>query len=176
MGDHRQLTLADSDGPVDGMGAEFSPCRRWRYALTRQWSEEQQQRWLAFIALNPSTADERRNDPTVIRMTGFAKAWGFNGLVVLNIFAWRSTDPQALYEVADPVGPENDAALRRWTQRAGRIVCAWGCHGALHNRGEVVRRLLVDRALEALAINQDGSPRHPLYVSQDTRPIPFGFD
>ena len=92
----------------ESSGATFSPCRRYRYTLWRQWDERPP---ATFIMLNPSTADETANDPTVERCQRRAQAMGYGGVRVANIFALRSTDPRALYTAEDPVGPENDHAL-----------------------------------------------------------------
>ncbi len=120
--------------------------------------------------LNPSTADASQDDPTIRRCIGFAKAWGFGGLIVGNLFALRSTDPKALYSHPEPIGPENDHHLRRIANEAAPVVCAWGTHGALHDRGREVAEMLDDRNLAALKVTADGSPGHPLYIAANTQP------
>ena len=118
-------------------GARFSPCGRYRYLLWRIWDENRPP--AVFVMPNPSTADEIKNDPTVERCERRARAMGFGGLRVANIFALRSTDPAALYQHADPVGPDNDAAIIESVAGAGIVVCAWGGHGNLNDRGAAVR-------------------------------------
>jgi len=146
-------------------GAEFSPCRRYRYRLWRTWDDSKEK--CCFIMLNPSTADEATNDPTVERCERRARAWGYGGLIVVNLFAMRSTDPKALYAEADPVGPKNMVAIQQAAIDSAIVVAAWGTHGALHGQGEQVaarlRRDFPDKA-RALRVNKDGSPAHPLYL------------
>lgn len=146
--------------------AVFSPDRVYRYRLGRTWGMPQPraERRVAFVMLNPSTADETVEDPTVRRCIGFARAWGYDRLDVLNLFALRSTDPRALREHPDPVGPENDRHIADVTAVADLVIAAWGNHGALRGRGAEVFRLLVPQAL-CLGVTGAGQPRHPLYVS-----------
>ena len=122
-----------SHPPRSICGAYFSPCRRWRYALWRFWAP---QPLLHFIMLNPSTADENANDPTVERCERRAHDWGYGGVIVTNVFAWRSTDPRGLHDTEDPVGPENDAVIPRAALAARDTICAWGVHG--RERGMVL--------------------------------------
>lgn len=153
--------------------ATFSPCRRYRYTLDRTWDPARPR--LVFCMLNPSTADETVNDPTVERCQRRAVAGGFGAVAVVNLFALRSTDPQMLYQVEDPVGPDNDAAIVAACTAAPMVICAWGNHGQHRERAEHVIGMLrgLHVPLYALRVNQDGSPRHPLYVSNDTTPLPF---
>lgn len=152
-------------------GAEFSPSLSYRYHLWRKVGGARGR--CCFVMLNPSTADETANDPTIRRCIGFARCWGYAHLDVLNIFAWRSTDPRALYDLDNPIGPSNDATIARVAAAADVVICAWGKHGALHGRGEAVRKMLGARA-KALHINGDGSPKHPLYLRAELLPIAFG--
>lgn len=149
-------------------GADFSPNRRYRYTLWRTWDSEKPR--LNFLMLNPSTADEYQNDPTVERCERRARADGYGGLVVTNLFALRSTDPGALYLAADPIGPENDAAILREAQRAGRVICAWGIHGQHQGRGHQVAAMLLAAGVDlyALRVTGAGEPGHPLYIGYDT--------
>jgi len=153
--------------------AVYSPCERYRYLLTRVWDPAG--RRALFVMLNPSTATEVRNDPTVERCERRARALGYGAFRVVNIFALRSTDPAALYAEPDPVGPENDGALRDSAGWADTVVCAWGTHGACQGRGAVVERLLraTGRSLWHLGLTQAGHPRHPLYVSYGQAPQPW---
>lgn len=149
--------------------ATFSCCRTYRWSLSRIWGPSPA---LVIAGLNPSTADELQDDPTIRRGTGFARAWGHGGLVMVNLFAFRSTDPRRLREAADPIGPENDATLRIMTE-GRRVLLAWGVHGTLMGRDRAVIELLRDRELVTLGLTKDGHPRHPLYVPGATLPIPF---
>lgn len=151
-------------------GAVFSPCRRWRYALWRIWDSDHP--LLHFIMLNPSTADENANDPTVERCERRAREWGYGGLIVTNIFAWRSTDPRALLEVADPIGPENDSVIAKAVALARDTICAWGVHGRTRGVALLGGALLGSR-LYALSFTNDGTPGHPLYVPYSAEPVPY---
>ena len=150
--------------------AVYSDCERYRYALTRVW--EPQGRRLSFVMLNPSTATEVQNDPTVERCERRARALGFGGFRVTNIFAWRDTDPKAMKASRDPIGPENDAAILHAADRADQVIAAWGTHGAHLKRGEQVRDLLLGSGhdLFHLGLSQQGFPRHPLYISYGQLP------
>lgn len=154
-------------------GAVFSPCKAYRYRLWRKWGDQPP---AVFVMLNPSTADEIKNDPTVERCERRARAMGFGGLRVANIFALRSTDPAALYQHADPVGPDNDAAIIESVAGAGIVVCAWGGHGNLNDRGAAVLALLRGAGVvpHFLKLNSDGTPKHPLYVAYNVLPTAWG--
>lgn len=158
----------------ESTGATFSPCRRYRYALWRIWDKSKPA--CLFLMLNPSTADEITNDKTVERCERRARMTGFGGLRVANIFAFRSTDPAALYSEADPIGPENNRHILEAASVSGLIVCGWGTHGNLNNRGEAVRQMISAAGAQPhyLALNQDGTPRHPLYVGYKHQPQPWG--
>lgn len=152
--------------------AIFDPTRTYRYSLYREWGDPSHK--ATFIMLNPSTADEVRLDPTVTRCCGYAKRWGYGAIEVVNIFAYRSTDPKGLLAVADPVGKENDHYILAAVEDAALVVAAWGVHGALQDRGRIVQDLLADRcALTSLGVTKDGHPRHPLYLRADALPTPF---
>jgi hypothetical protein len=122
------------------------------------------------VGLNPSTADECTDDPTVRRCLGFARRWGFGHLVLANLFALRTTDPAGLREATDPVGPENDVHLSACAGEADVILAAWGAGGALCGRDDAVCHLLRDRELLCLGRTLAGQPRHPLYVGGDRQP------
>lgn len=151
--------------------AVYSPCERYRYLLTRVW--EPDGRRALFVMLNPSTATETQNDPTVERCERRARALGFGAFRVTNIFAFRATDPRVMRAEADPVGPGNDAALSGSAGWADTIVCAWGTHGAHRGRGPQVERLLRATGLPLfhLGLSRDGHPKHPLYIGYDVRPV-----
>lgn len=150
--------------------AVYSECERYRYSLTRKWSDTGQK--LTFIMLNPSKADERNNDPTVERCERRAKHLACGAFRVVNIFAWRETDPAALRRASQPVGPDNGDVLAEAADWADLIIAAWGVHGAHQNQGPVVEALLRSKGhrLHHLGLTKDGHPRHPLYVSYQTSP------
>ena len=149
------------------MSAIFSPCRTWRYRLERRWGEGP---LVAFILLNPSTADETMDDPTIRRCIGYAKTWGYGGLVVGNIFALRSTDPKVLQSADDPVGPENDEHLLAIAESASVVICGWGAHGKIAGRGHEVMKLLQAHRPKYLKMTKLGAPQHPLYLKGDLTP------
>jgi hypothetical protein len=152
--------------------ADYSDCGAYRYALRRCWGPGPV---LAYIMLNPSTATEARNDPTIERSERRARALGFDGFEVVNLFAWRETDPAALKRAADPVGPHNDAALVAAARRAGTVIAAWGVHGEHLGRASQVMCLLEEAgiALHHLGQTKAGHPRHPLYISYAKQPLPW---
>ena len=146
----------------------YSRCDRYRYGLSRLWDAARPH--VLFLMLNPSTADEHRNDPTVARCETRARAMGFGGVMIANIFAFRATRPVDLKQAGEPIGALNDAVLRHWTNCAGMTVAAWGVHGDHRGRGREVARG-IDGALHHLGLTKHGHPRHPLYVSFDTAPV-----
>ena len=126
-----------------------------------------------FLMLNPSTADAFQLDPTNRRCVGFAQAWGYGSIVTTNIFAFRSTNPAGLRTAKDPVGPDNDETILTAAKNADLVIAAWGTHGELQGRGEVVRAMLCEAGVElhALKLTKAGHPGHPLYVAADTKPF-----
>lgn len=152
--------------------AVFSPNRAYRYQLWRRFDNDRPATGFAmFVGLNPSTADETADDPTVRRCIRYAWDWGFDGLVMTNIFAFRATDPAVMKLVVEPVGPENDATLVDLAQRAGIVVAAWGTHGSHRGRGVMVwGRLRRVCRLHVLKLTKDGAPAHPLYLRANLEP------
>ncbi len=150
--------------------AEYSDCEKYRYKLTRIW--EPAGRKVLFVMLNPSTATEVQNDPTVERCERRARTLGYGGFRVTNIFAWRDTDHKAMRAALDPVAPANDAAILEGTTWADTVVAAWGTHGAHLDRGVHVEALLRASAQPVyhLGITKDGHPKHPLYISYSEKP------
>lgn len=155
--------------------AAYSRCRKFRYSLIRRFGKPRASRSqrVAFIGLNPSTATERQNDPTVRRCIGFALRWGFREFVMLNAFAFRSTDPRGLRTVRDPVGRPNDDSIRRWARSSGLVVCCWGTHAAYQDRDATLRARLQDWGVRPRCFGrtQAGYPRHPLYLRADAELI-----
>jgi hypothetical protein len=150
--------------------AAFSPCGRYRYTLWRDWGGEGG-KYALFVCLNPSTADDERDDPTVRRCIAFADAWGYRRLCVANLFALRATDPAALLAAADPVGPDNDAWLRRAARGAAVVVAAWGNRGARLGRDGEVLALLPRPHFLRLTVR--GRPEHPLRLPRGLTPRPW---
>lgn len=154
--------------------AVYSDCEAYRYELTRVWDPAGEK--ALFVMLNPSTATEFQNDPTVERCERRARALGFGAFRVANIFAFRATDPKVMRAMANPIGPENDAAIASGAQWADRIICAWGSHGTHLDRGATVEHLLraTAKPLWHLGLTQAGQPKHPLYIGYDCQPQVWG--
>src|SRR5512135_920486 len=154
-------------------GARFSIDRRYGYVLWRVWDRSRS--ICNFLLLNPSIADEVTNDPTSVRCERRARRWGFGGLIVTNLFALCATDPAGLRRVADPIGPENDAAILEAARGAGLVLCAWGNYGAYLDRAAAVRALLAGLGVTAygLILTKRGEPAHPLYLGYDRPPVPI---
>lgn len=145
-------------------GAVLSGCGAFRYRLTRAWVA-QPQRVLCFVMLNPSTADAEADDPTIVKCIGFAQRLGFDGIDVVNLFAYRATAPRDLRKAGYPVGPENDAWIRAAANDADVVVCAWGSNARGLSRPDAVLELLreEDRKPMVLGRCNDGTPAHPLF-------------
>lgn len=159
----------------------FSPCRKYRYTLWREW-DMMNPTYCQFIGLNPSTADEVQDDPTIRRCIDYAKRWGFGALCMTNAFAWRETDPEKMKAQSAPIGettPDfgshyqvNDEWLERIARGAGIVIAAWGRDGSHLKRDRRIIELLGDK-LFCLGTNGDGTPKHPLYLSKTLKLIPF---
>ncbi len=151
-------------------GASFSEDRKYRYTLWRTWGEGKP---LVAICLNPSSADEVDDDPTVTRMIRRAHAWGYPGFTMLNLFAWRSTDPGILKTLHDPVGPDNDRQIIEHCGTAGMVICGWGnASPVVEQRAREVKKMLreyeIDLHYLKMGVHQ---PWHPLYISYTATPI-----
>ena len=151
-------------------GATFSPCGRYRYTLWRTWDNAQPP--VMFVMLNPSTADATIDDPTIRRCIGFARDWGFGGLRVGNLFAWRTPYPSALRFASEPIGEENERALRELAEGSALVVAAWGVHGGWQKRARAFRQEF-PYPLHALGITKSGEPAHPLRLRRTCRPFPL---
>ena len=145
--------------------AQYSDCEQYRYALTRVWELETSQ--VVFVMLNPSTATEVQNDPTVERCERRARTLGFGGFQVINIFAWRSTDPKKMRVAKDPIGPDNDKTIMKACRWGDQIIAAWGTHGSHLNRGSEVEKILrkSNKPIFHLGLSKGGHPKHPLYIA-----------
>lgn len=143
----------------------FSPCQRYRYIWQTKWDTRPP---CVFIGLNPSTADLEKSDPTVRRCMNYAERWGYGALVMLNLFAFRATDPKDMKQEADPVGPLNGQTIRDtcgWaTIMGGLVVAAWGVHGVHNGQAKRVRSMLGNIPLYYLKMTKAGEPGHPLYL------------
>lgn len=146
--------------------ALYSPCERYRYGLERRWADGDA---ILFVMLNPSTATELRNDPTIERCERRARAMGAGTLLIANLFAYRATQPTDLKAAPEPVGAGNDTLLAAWHDRANMTIAAWGVHGAFGGRNSEVLALLKG-PLHHLGLTKAGHPRHPLYVAYATQP------
>lgn len=143
--------------------ALISDCGSYRYWLKREWEEGE---LLAWVMLNPSTADATEDDPTIRRCIGFSQSWGFGGLVVVNLYALRATDPRQLWKAPDAAGPDNDIHLEHETW--GRhVIAAWGAYPKAMDRAEKIHDLIKPNclSLQCLGVTKEGFPRHPLYVA-----------
>lgn len=147
-------------------GAQFSECGKYRYALWRIWNDSKP--LVMFVGLNPSTADEDSDDPTIRRLYGFANSWGYGGFYMMNLFAYVTAYPKELQTV-EPVG-QNDTWLREIGSKCERVVFAWGKFGFKEREAELMKMFPL---AYAIALNKDGSPKHPLYIKSDVRPVIF---
>ena len=156
--------------------AVLSDCGRYRYRLQRTWGSGPQ---MTFIMLNPSTADAELDDPTIRRCIAFAKREGCGGIVVVNCFAFRATDPKELvgidgYPKSGIVGPDNEKHLHEViASSSGPIVCAWGAFGKT-DPGHWLRQRYAGHSLKCLGLTKEGRPKHPLYLPKDAPLTPFG--
>lgn len=148
--------------------AVISECGQYRYMLSRAWKGGHG--ILAWCMLNPSRADANRDDNTVTKITEFSRRWGYSGLVVVNLFAVRATDPKNMKSHAAPVGPENDGWLRTIAGTAERFVCAWGNHGSHQGRDKAVADLVrsVRPDVHRMPLTGAGQPGHPLMLPYST--------
>lgn len=167
---------------------QFSPDRLFRYTLWREWPAPtpqlyytadphlgyypgQHSQFLMVIGLNPSTADETKDDATIRRCVNFAKSMGFGALCMTNLFAYRETDPAKMMRYPFPVGADNDHWLKSISSEAGMVIAAWGAKGKFLDRDKEVQKLITN--LHCFRRNADGSPEHPLYLPKETAPTPF---
>lgn len=165
----------------DGMNrsAVLSQCGRYRYYLSRGWSNAPKVTW---VCLNPSTADAMQDDPTIRRCIGFARSWGHGSVAVVNLYAWRTTYPKELRAAGksgfDIVGPDNDRHVCGAAMDAGLVVVAWGRNGRDRHRIHRVLTLLEAEGVQpmCLGVTQEGQPNHPLMLAGDTPLEPYVFN
>jgi hypothetical protein len=149
----------------------LSSCRKYRYTLWRDVGGMEGEGYAMFIGLNPSTADEVNDDPTIRRCMAFAKAWGYSALCMTNLFAFRATKPADMFAATDPIGPDNDKHLVDVARGAGVVVAAWGTNGTHMGRDQAIRAVVPN--LQCLRKTQAGHPGHPLYLPRDLIPVTF---
>jgi hypothetical protein len=159
------------DGAV--FGCVLSTCGTYRYALWRIWDASKPM-WMMAL-LNPSTATEEHDDPTIARCATRATRAGAGGLVVVNCGAIRETNSEKACRAPDPIGPHNEAWIRALIPTCSMHIAGWGPKARRFGGEEIVRRAFQEsgRRLHALEVNADGSPRHPLYVRYGIQPTPF---
>ncbi|MCV6545750.1 MAG: DUF1643 domain-containing protein [Cohaesibacter sp.] len=163
------ITRTHSENGIES-SALYSPCERYRYALSRQWDEKGKK--LLFLMLNPSKATELKNDPTIERCERRAIALGYGAFRACNLFAFRATDPRDLKKEKQPIGPDNLAHILIGANWADDILCAWGTHGSHMGLGFAVKALLEQQnhSLLHLGLSKDGHPKHPLYIAYSEQP------
>lgn len=151
---------------VDSRGAALSPDGMYRYELTRKWACRGDV--VTFVMLNPSTADAMKDDPTIRRCIGFARREGFSGLCVVNLYAFRATNPRELEHQLDPVGPWNEDYVNNAITAGQAVVAAWGAH-PMAARGNWKWLRGTPRPVYTLG----QKPNHPLYLPADTPLVRF---
>jgi hypothetical protein len=150
-------------------GAFITPCKKFRYHLTRIWDSNKPK--ITVVGLNCSTADAEKNDPTVRREIMFAMDMGFGWLYKANLFAYRTKDPKKMKRARDPIGPDNDRWIAGMAKAAHKIVVAWGAHGSYLDRDRAVEKILraTGKPLWCFGVTKGGFPKHPLYLDSGTR-------
>lgn len=152
----------------DYAGARFDEDRIYRWLLWRRW--EACSGTVLWVMLNPSTADETRLDPTLRRCFGFTREWGYGAMEVCNAYGLRSTNPTGLWEVDDPVGPDNDVTIVERSKLADLVVVGWGVNIEADREAEV--SALLPEAM-CLGVTKKGHPVHPLYQPRDAMLVPW---
>lgn len=155
------MTYLESD-------AVISDCGKYRYLLRRTWDHAKPR--LLYVMLNPSTADASADDATIRSCIRLAKSYGYGSIEVVNLFAWRATDPDELKLAPDPIGPNNDGTILSAVHRCDMIICAWGATPIAGQRGRRVREMIRHHrpAVFCLGRTKSGDPKHPLYVKSGT--------
>jgi hypothetical protein len=149
--------------------AVISDDGKYRYTLKRILNKELPM--IAFVGLNPSTADTENNDPTIDKCIHYCKQWGYGGFYMVNLFAYRATDRSQIYLVEDPIGPENGFHLKQVFDKVDKVICCWGNDGAFKARNREVLKMIQEPY--CLSINATGEPAHPLYLSKSLTPIKY---
>jgi hypothetical protein len=151
--------------------ADISNCGHFRYSLSRRLATGE--RTILFVGLNPSTADMTQDDPTIRRCVGFAREWGFDWLLMGNVYAYRSPNPKVLNQIEGSVGADNLEALKWMTRRAEIIVAAWGKNRLNSDAEALAKWILSLPHTRCLGQNGDGTPKHPLYLAKNTELRPL---
>lgn len=155
-------------------GAIISDCELYRYSLWRIWDDSKPN--VMFIMLNPSIADYNIDDPTIRRCIGFAKSWGYGGLYVGNLFAYRSTKPNGLFEAIDPIGEKNDYHLSNMNQQCELAICAWGNQKIIDKINSNHKPLSnINIPLHYIELSNNGTPKHPLYLRGNLQPKKYEY-
>jgi len=150
--------------------AIISPCKKYRYQLERRTTKRAVQKsTVTFIGLNPSTADASADDPTIRKCIAYTQSWNFKTLLMVNLFAWRTSEPNDLLLAEEPVGRDNDEYIADAVSRASLVVACWGEHGTLHHRADEIAALY-RRRLHGIKVNRSGQPSHPLYLPAALKP------
>lgn len=152
----QQLFISDQSHAI------FSPCGQYRYVLWRKWAAGP---CIMFIGLNPSTANQTKDDPTIRRVKKFAKDWGYSGVYMLNLFAVISSDPKILKKHRDPLGA-NDNWLVEYGAKCEAVCFAWGNFEEAKDRALTVSNMFPEAV--CLGFNKNGTPKHPLFVPKKT--------
>lgn len=152
-------------------GAKLSDDRQYRYNLWRIWDATLPA--CTFIALNPSTANEEEDDPTIRRCIRFAQDWGYGRLYMVNLFAFRAKEPKDMIAAQDPIGPDNNNWIRWAAKNSGLIVASWGNHGKFEKRDQEVKQLLATHKIKCFSITKQNQPAHPLYQKGSAQLIDF---
>jgi len=166
------LVIEQAGGLFGGSAAAYDGEHIYRYVLARVWGPGPV---LVWVMLNPSTATAFEDDPTVNKCWRRAARLGYGGIIVVNLFAFRATDPAVMLAAADPVGPVNDACLTGFCTPGTAVVAAWGAHGNHLGRASAVTAKLTGAGvlLQCLDVTKDGEPKHPLYLPMALKPVPY---
>lgn len=149
--------------------AILSEDRKYRYVLSRIWDESKP--LVVIIGLNPSTADEKDDDNTIKKCINFSKNWGYGGLYMLNLFAFRATAPSDMFNASSPIGEENSKYIEKYSKLSDKVICSWGNNGNFKNRSKEVLLNIENKFY--LKLNKTGEPAHPLYLNKNLIPIKF---
>lgn len=147
----------------------------YRYTLLREWNSDAPR--VAFVMLNPSTADAEIDDRTINRCINFARSWDFGSIEVVNLFGYRTKDFNSIKGVHNPVGDDNDEFIKTVVDRSNIVVVAWGDNGTYLSRNSAVLKLLSEvEDLYCLGITRKKNPRHPLFVNSSKMPEKYLFN
>lgn len=149
--------------------AIISECGLYRYSLSRIWDTEKG--LVNFIGLNPSTADAKDDDSTIKKCVKYAKKWGYGGIIMSNLFAYRTPEPHLMKKAPDAIGHENDEYIKLLADKSAIVIAAWGNDGEYLGRSDLISNLIPN--LQCLKINKTGQPAHPLYLNGDLKPLPY---